>query len=292
MVFGVSARGHEASSGERFAVRLMVAQAFLFAAETAAIHHLGPRVPLMLIVLIRAAAGLALTLALALARSTCRDVFRTRRLPLQLVRGCIALGYGWVLTYSFSRLPFGDATAISYTQAAYIAVFSVFILGELVTPFRWAGAAIGIIGASLIAKPAFSEWNSAYLVALLGTSLNGLGFVLNKYMQREDSELTTMFYTNLVPFLANLPVLVFAPLPGPETLLWLPAILVLGPVGMYAGIIAVKYAGAAMLGPYTLLRLVIGLVGGVVVFHELPDIRCAVGASLILMGCLLASRPA
>jgi tetratricopeptide (TPR) repeat protein len=29
----------------------------------------------------------------------------------------------------------------------------------------------------LIAKPAFSGWNYAYLVALFGTSLNGLGFV-------------------------------------------------------------------------------------------------------------------
>ena len=62
------------------------------------------------------------------------------------------------MIYSFSRLPFADATAISYTQAGYIVAFSVLILGETVAWQRWAAAAIGIAGALLIAKPAFADW--------------------------------------------------------------------------------------------------------------------------------------
>jgi drug/metabolite transporter (DMT)-like permease len=192
-----------AAISERFAIQLMVAQGVLFAAETAAIHQIGSRVSLMQLALVRAAAGLAL--ALILARQMGFAVLRTRQLPLQLLRGCVGLGYMWVLIFSFSHLPFADATAISYMQAAYIAVFSMLILGETVTRFRWTGAAIGIAGALLIAKPAFAGWNDAYLVAVVGTSLNGLGFVLNRYMQRKDPAVTTMFYTNLIAFLANLP---------------------------------------------------------------------------------------
>jgi len=89
-------------------------------------------------------------------------------------------------------------------------------------------------------------------------------------MQREDSELTTMFYTNLVPAIASLPALAMFELPAPETLVWLPAIFLLGPIGMFLGIVALKHASASMLGPYTLLRLVIGVLGAVVVFHERP----------------------
>src|SRR5260370_40378960 len=109
--------------------------------------------------------------------------------------------------YCIYYLRLADAAALSSTQAAYIAVFSVLILGERVTWLRWAGAAVGIVGALLIAKPAFGGWNYAYLVALAGTSLLGLGFVLNRYLQQEDSAATTMFYTNLVPVLANMPAL-------------------------------------------------------------------------------------
>jgi drug/metabolite transporter (DMT)-like permease len=233
-----------------------------------------------------------LGLAVILARQVGFAVLRTRQLPLQLLRGGVALLYLWVMIYSFGHLPFADATAISYTQAAYIAVFSVLILHEPVTRLRWAGAAVGFIGALLIAKPAFANWNSAYLIALFGTAFNGLGFVLNRYLQREDTAATTMFYTNLVPVLANIPAVIltgFSTTVDTDTILWLPAILLLGPVGMYLGIVAVKRAGAAMLGPYTFLRLVIGVVGGVVIFHELPDIFSACGATLILAGCILSS---
>jgi drug/metabolite transporter (DMT)-like permease len=59
---------------------------------------------------------------------------------------------------------------------------------------------------------------------------------------------------------------------------------------MYLGIVAVKHANASLLGPYTFLRLVIGVFGGVVIFHELPDIFSALGVVLILVGCLISLR--
>jgi drug/metabolite transporter (DMT)-like permease len=274
-------------NARRFAVQLMVAQGVLFAAETAAIHQIGSRASFMQLALLRGGAGVVL--AVAMARHAGIAVFRTSQPGLQALRGTVTLLYMWVMIYSFAHMPFADATAISYTQAAYIAIFSVVILGETVTRMRWGAAALGIAGALLIAKPAFASWNSVYVLALLGTSLNGLAFVLNKYLQRQDTEATTMFYTNLVTVLGNLPALFMTGLPAPEILVWLPGLIVLGPVGMYLGIVAVRHANASMLGPYTLLRLVIGILAGVLIFHELPDILSACGAALILASCVISA---
>ena len=274
-------------NGERVAIKLMIVQSALFAAETMVIHQIGTRASIMQLALVRSAAGVVL--AVIVARHIGVAVMRTRQLPLQLLRGAVSLLYLWVMMYSFGHLPLSDATAISYTQCAYIAVFSVLILGETVSRSRWMAAGIGIFGALLIAKPAFAGWTTGYLVALFGTSLNGLSFVLNRYLQREDSEATTLFYTNLVPVLGNAPVLAFAALPAPETLLWLPGLLLLGPLGIYAGIVAVKHADASTLGPYTLLRLVIATVGGMVIFYEPPNLVSSLGAALILSSCLISS---
>jgi drug/metabolite transporter (DMT)-like permease len=275
-------------NNQRLAIQLMIGQGVLFAAETAVIHQIGSDVSLSLLALIRAAAGLGL--ALLLARHMGFAVLRTRQLPLQLLRGGIGVLYLWVMIYSFGHLPFADATAISYTQAAYIVMFSVLILGEPVTRSHWTGAALGFIGALMIAKPAFASWHGAYLIALLGTSLNGLGFVLNRYLQEEDTAATTMFFANLVPVLVNLPVFMLTGLSSVSAVVpWLPAIFLLGPMGMYLGIVAVRHADTATLGPYTFLRLIIGVMGGVIIFHELPDIFSACGAVLILAGCVLSS---
>jgi drug/metabolite transporter (DMT)-like permease len=269
------------------AIQLMIAQAILFAAETAAIHQIGGRMSVMQLALLRAAGGIVL--AVALAGGSGFALFRTEQVGLQLLRGAVSLLYLWVMMYSFAHMTFADATAISYTQSAYIVAFSALILAETVTGGQWAAAAIGILGALLIAKPGFTDWNFAYLVALVGTSLNGLAFVLNRYLQRQDSEATTMFYSNLVPLLGNAPALAWTAVPAPEILAWLPWLFVFGPVGMYVGIVAVRHADAAVLGPYTLLRLVIAVVAGAIVFRELPDFLGVFGIILILAGCLLSS---
>lgn len=275
-------------NSERLAIQLMITQAVLFAAETAIIHQIGSRFSVTQLALIRGAAGLSL--ALLFARHIGFGVIRTRQLPLQLLRGVVSLLYLWVMIYSFSHLPLADATAISFTQTAYIAVFSVLILHESVTRSRWAAAAISIVGALLIAQPAFADWSSAYLVALFGTSLNGLSFVLNKYLQQKDTQYTTMFYTNFVVVIGNFPTLAITQLPALETCLWLPGLFLLGPLGMYLGIVAVKHADASTLAPYTTLRLVIGVLGSIVIFHELPGIVSTLGAVLILASCVLSSH--
>jgi drug/metabolite transporter (DMT)-like permease len=167
---------------QRLAVGLMIGQAILFAIETAMIHHLGSRASAMQLALLRSSAGLLLVGSLAW--KTGWSVLKTSQLPLQMLRGFVSVIYLWVLMYSFAHLPFADATAISYTQAAYIAVFSALILNERVAPLKWAATVIGIVGALFIVKPAFPDRNIVYLIALLGTSFNGLSFVLNKYLQR------------------------------------------------------------------------------------------------------------
>lgn len=272
---------------ERFAIQLMVAQAALFAGETAAIHQIGGRLSVMQLALLRSAAGAIL--ALLLARKIGFAVMRTRQVGLQLARGAVSLLYLWIMIYCFGHLPFADATAITFSQVAYIALFSAMLLHEQVTSRRWFAAGLAIGGALLIAKPSFGSWNGVYLIALLGAALNGLAFVLNRYLQQDDTQATTMFYTNAVAMLGNLPALFLGGFPPSETWIWLPGVLIFGPLGMYAGIVAVRYANASTLGPYTLLRLVIATAAGIVCFRELPDSLSVAGSATILAGCVLSA---
>lgn len=277
---------------QRLAVGLMIAQAILFAVETAMIHHIGTRGSAMQLALLRSGAGLVLVGFLAW--KTGWSVLSTKQLRLQLLRGFVSVLYLWVLMYSFAHLPFADATAISYTQAAYIAVFSALILNEQVTAPRWIASATGTVGALLIVKPAFTDHNIAYVIALLGTSFNGLAFVLNKYLQRPgaDSDVTTMFYVNAVAVICNLPVLATTTaLPAPAVWPWLSGVLIFGPLGMYFGIVAVRHASASSLGPYTFLRLVIAVIGGIILFREIPDLLSWLGMAAILSSCVLSIEP-
>jgi drug/metabolite transporter (DMT)-like permease len=60
---------------------------------------------------------------------------------------------------------------------------------------------------------------------------------------------------------------------------------------MYAGIVAIRHASASSLGPYTFLRLVIAVIGGIVLFREIPDLLSWLGVAAILASCLIAMEP-
>jgi len=269
---------------------LMIVQAFLFAAEPAIIHKVGLHASTEQLVLLRGIGGIAVVALLA--RQTGWRVFRTNQFPLQIVRGLVSAFFFAIMMYTYPRLPFADATCLFYTQVVYIAIFSAVLLGEKVTPWKWGAALLSVVGAALILKPAFESWSAVYLLAMLGAALNGAAFVLNKYLQRPggDSDLTTMLYINIVLTVCAAPMVATNDFVIPDAWLWMiAASLVAGPVGTYLSIVAIRFAPASALGPFTALRLVAALLASVVLFREPMADTSAIGAIVVLVSCLMST---
>jgi drug/metabolite transporter (DMT)-like permease len=274
--------------GERLGIGLTLIQQLFFTLDTAAIHWLGSSVTLWQLGFIRAIGGLMLVACLA--PSLGWAVFHTRRPMVQAVRAWITVAYSWVIVYSFSIIPFADATAIAYTVAIYVALLAPPILGEIVGPRRYWAVVIGALGAMLIIKPGFSEVSLIYFAVLLLTSLNALAMVLNKYLQRQgDDAATVMLYVNLTMVVSFLPAIA-QPLPPIALWPWLIATCLAGPLGMFVGILAVRYADTSTLAPYSYVRLLLALAGASLAFGEPPDPLSITGAMAIVVACILADR--
>jgi drug/metabolite transporter (DMT)-like permease len=272
---------------ERTGIVLMLIQQLLFTVDTAAIHRLAGSVPLWQLGLFRSIGGVSL--ALCLAPSIGWAVFRTRHPILQSVRAVVTIAYAWVLMYSFEVMPFADATAIGYTQAIYVAFLAPPILGEIVGSRRFLAVLIGIAGTLMIVKPGFTDTSPIYLAVLAGTSLNALTLVLTKFLQRQDSIVTLMLYVNLALAITFMPGVV-DPFPAASLWPWLAATCIAGPFGMYIGILALRYADASTLAPYTYVRLVLATAGATLAFGEVPDLVSIIGVILIFVACVLVDR--
>lgn len=282
---------------QRFAISLMLLQQIIFSAEITLIHYLGQSLSMLQFGVLRGLGGIIVAVSFSLFVSTNWQILRTHQFPLQIVRGLIVILYGWVQVLSFGRLPLSDATAISFTQAIYIVVFSFVILGETQHWLpRSLAVVIGVAGAILIVKPSGFVVSTGfiYLIAIVGAGLNGLNFVLNKYSNRKDSAETTMVYGNLFQFSGNLLILSYMSIHESQfpsvhfSPWWFLALLFFGPIGMYSGIVAVKYADASALAPFTLVRLVIAVLAGMLLFYEFPDMWSSAGMIAICISCVLA----
>jgi drug/metabolite transporter (DMT)-like permease len=273
----------------RIGVTLIIAQQALFTIETAAVHQLAGALDVLQLSLLRASGGLGLVVCIAARVGW--SVWHTEQLWLQFIRALVTIGYLLVLMYSFTAMPFADATAIGYTQAIYITLLAPAILGENVGRHRWFGVLLGMVGALLLIQPDFSHVSWIYLGVLLGTSLNALALVLTRYMQRKDDAATVMLYLSVFS------VALLAPMTGTATWrpscphLWALGVLVLGPLGQYCGIVAVRHVEAATLAPYTYVRLIFAGVVGLVAFGERLHWTTALGATIIVTACLLAALP-
>jgi drug/metabolite transporter (DMT)-like permease len=264
---------------------LIVCQQVLFAGETALLHGFGGGLSVCWISELR---GIGmLVLAGVLAGGIRSSLYRTEQPLLQIVRGLVSAAYLVVFAYSFSVLPLADATAISYTQTLYTTLFAALILGEKVTGGRWSIALLGFAGAVCVAHPSGSAGSALYLLVIAGTSLNGLSLVLTRLLRRTDEAPTVMFHAAAIAMICFAPGAASAP--AHPSWLWV-GLLVLGPAGFHAGVLAVRKARISELAPWLYIRLALSSLIGMSVFNEIPDAWTVVGLTLVLLSCLLTYR--
>ena len=194
----------------------------------------------------------------------------------------MSVAYLWVFVMSFSQMPLIDAKAISYTQGIYLVLFAALILNDRVSPRSWMATGAGFVGAMLVVGPSFNTFTPIYLVALLGASLNALALVLTKILERDDTALTVMLYVNAIGLMANVPVLPSYDVIDLGLWPWLLALLILGPVGVLCGILAVQTAPISTLAPYMYTRLILAVAFGYMFLGEVPTCASLVGTALIL----------
>jgi drug/metabolite transporter (DMT)-like permease len=156
---------------------MIVAAFSCLAIEMTAVHAVGARVGTMQIALLRSSGNMALIAAVAATR---RVEIRSAAPKAQVARAVLATAGFWASIYAFAHLPLIDATALSYLRGGFMVIFAVLILGEAALWLRWLGVAAGLIGATLILRPAFNDPNIVYLIAVAAPALNAAAVVANE----------------------------------------------------------------------------------------------------------------
>lgn len=274
---------------KRLGIALIILQQTCFAVENAAIHQVGHGLSLTQFSFLRSTGGLLIVLCML--PSVGWAGLKTTQPKVTLMRGGVSIAYSFVMMFSLVSMPLADATSLSYTQAIYMVLFAPLILGEVVGMQRYAAVFIGMAGSLVLIKPSFSGTSLIYLAVLLGTSFNALAVVISRYLQRQDHPVSVMFWANIMMVVFFAAPAMTTPWPSFDLtqMLWLLPIAVIGPLGMYLGIVAFKYADAATLAPFTYSRLVAISVIAPMLFGEIPDGYNLIGTVIIVLACILAT---
>jgi drug/metabolite transporter (DMT)-like permease len=212
---------------------------------------------------------------------------RSRRPLLQGGRSLLAVVESLVFVLAFRYLPLADTHALAATAPLIVIALGVLFLGEKAGLARWLAVLAGFIGMLLIVRPGFRELNAALALPIAGAFMWGIYQILTRLCARSDSSDTTLVWTAFVGFAAST---VVGPWDWhwPSASVWALMIVaaVLGALAQYALILALDYAEASAVQPYSYTLLVWVTLLGAIVFGDFPDAWTIAGAAVIVSSSL------
>jgi drug/metabolite transporter (DMT)-like permease len=216
-------------------------------------------------------------------------MLRTRRLPMQLLRGVLLVGSSLFFMTALSHLPLADATALNYTTPTIVIILAIVFLNERLTPARLAFVVAGLAGMLMIVQPGAEIFKGTSLFALGSAGCYAVYQITTRMVADEDPRVS-LFYPALV---GTLLMSFVWPWFGSRIdvawsdVAWLAGIGVLGTIGHFLLILAFQRAPASALTPFTYIQVVFATLIGWLAYGDFPGTLTLAGMALIAGSGLL-----
>jgi len=224
-----------------------------------------------------------LSLYLAVTRKNVRQLAKTKRPGLQVIRGLCILGSLTFIFGALQFLPLAEATVINFTGPLFMVALAGPILGEKVGWRRWAAVVVGLVGAIIVVRPGSDVFQWAALMPIGSALFFALFQLITRKLAGHDSALTTLLYTQVVAGVGSLLAAPFfwSPLEFAD----IAFAFVAGSVGLLAHLCmfnAFRLADASLLAPINYTRIVASVLLGYFMFSDLPDTYTIIGGAVIV----------
>lgn len=224
-----------------------------------------------------------------------REMVRTQRTGLVIVRAAsLALG-SLLISLALLRMPVPETTAIVYLCPVLVVVLSGPVLKEKVRPAAWFAAMVGFAGVLLIARPG-GGLDPLGVMFVLGNVVVSTAYnLLSRVLAHTERTMAMLFYSALVGaicFGIFLPWTLHGVAPTALQLVLFAGLGVSAWLGHYMFTQAYRNAPAALVAPMTYMHLVWAGVLGWLVFNHAPDPIALGGMALVACaGVISAIRP-
>lgn len=212
-------------------------------------------------------------------------LLRTAHPRYQVLRGTLLLTSSLFAFLSLRHMPMAEFTAIVLVTPLAITFMAATVLKEKVSLLRWSLVAGGFVGTMIILRPGGGAFSWAMLFPLGLVTSNAWFQTLTSKLAQTENPLTMHFYTGWVGTLIASIALPFFWQSLPSWHWWalLSLIGLLGTVGHFLLILAYQRAPASTLTPYLYGQIGFAMLGGWLVFDQMPDQMSLLGIGLIAL---------
>ena len=216
----------------------------------------------------------------------------TSKLRLHFLRSCFT--YAAIVTYFIAvvRIPFANAVILQSMGPVFVPILALLVLRRMSDRFVWFGVAISFAGVLLIVRPdnlGVSIGESSAVLAALGGAAAALVIWSLGASEPPDRQ---MFYFSLFALLLSTITLPWVwQVPKPVQMLQIMIIALFTIVGQFCYAKAFSVAPGDKVNTWIYMSLVFAVIIGLVVWDEPVFLTTLVGAGLVVIGAVLASKP-
>lgn len=220
-----------------------------------------------------------------------RDLLRTQKLPLYLLRCSIGIVSMLCGFWAIAHLPLAQAVAISYSTPIFVTIFAVLVLHEVVRARRWSAVFAGFVGVMIIVRPGSAEFSFDSVVALTAAVASASVAISIKILSRTERSDAIVFYTTLiwVP-LSLVPAAFVWVWPSPMGWLWGALSGLFGTAAHMCWTRALKAGDASALTPLSFVQLPVVALLAWWLFDESIDGYTALGSAVIFTATAYIAR--
>jgi drug/metabolite transporter (DMT)-like permease len=256
----------------------------IFSVQDGISKHLASTYPPVFVTMIRYWAFAIFTILVASRmRGGLKATVRTNRPLLQVTRGVLLAAQVVLAITCFAIVGLARTQAIFAGTPILIALLSVPLLGERVGWRRWTAICAGLAGVLLILKPETGFFDPKLLLAVLGCFLFAFYVIATRLVSRDDSSMTSFFYTGVAGGITITLIGPFYWTPmSASDWGWMTLLCLTGISSHYFLIRAYDMLDAAAVQPLTYLQLVYASIIGVVIFDEALSLNTIAGSVIVV----------
>ncbi|HHB80930.1 MAG TPA: DMT family transporter [Aliiroseovarius sp.] len=268
----------------RKGILFMVAATATFAMMDAMSRHVAARYSVILVVMIRYWFFAAFVLVQAARRPGGLRAAAGSAFPLlQALRGVLLAAEVCFTVTAFVLLGLIETHALFASFPLMIAALSGPVLGERVGWRRWVGIGAGFVGVLIILDPGSGVFSPGALIALSGALIFATYGLLTRYVARQDSATTSLFWTGITGAVVMSAVGAFFWQPiALQDGGWVLTLSAASLLGHWLLIKCYDAAEASVVQPFAFLQLVFITLLGVGLFGESLRTNVVIGAAIVV----------
>lgn len=220
-----------------------------------------------------------------------RKDLAVRRWKLALFRGVTVALAQFSFYTALTLLELATISALAQTNALFVVLLSVALMGERVGPWRILALIIGFAGALLILRPGTDSFTPAALLPIIASVCYGFSIVSVRFFDSSVPSALLLIYSSAASALGAIAIALFtsgfSPIAQWQDLALIFALSMSGGIAVLLLMFAYRIAAPSLLAPFSYLSILSAFFFGWVFFDEAPIDTLFPGVLLIVAAGVL-----